>query len=428
MDNFEYKGYWYLPDCDDKGVAGILTFKANDSATLELIGDIDAHDNPLQAILEQKPHSVIWGVNSYAQKITLFNCQLVRKHLNLSSSFPMTTYSVQYIITGKFVHSYEELAFDSCHVELPALTHWCFPAAIQRTIFFKDDKTTVKKMSLTIDAEKTENPIISVELEGTEIELWRNVTYCWDVQSPKTEQSTFLAIKKPNKEKLGSFLHDIHIYEQFLSFVALSHVYASEITLKDNNLYQELDDGRKIYKKILLHYARKDRVECNEKKIDFLFEFEDIKDRYAEIIKKWYSESENIAPIRAHLIESIKNKVRFSSVDFLIVFQAIEGFTIRFLYGDKGTRRNFTSLLQDFNDITQLKCSEIDIDAAVDSRHYYSHFMDKSKKPKSLDGVELYYLTRKLRNLLICCMLTFVGFSHEEINKLLTKRSENFSV
>lgn len=60
---------WYLPDCDDKRVAGILTFKANDSATLELIGDIDAHDNPLQAILEQKPHSVIWGVNSNAQKI-----------------------------------------------------------------------------------------------------------------------------------------------------------------------------------------------------------------------------------------------------------------------------------------------------------------------------------------------------------------------
>lgn len=308
---------WYLPDCYDKIVAGILTFKANDSATLELIGDI-------------------------------------------------------------------------------ALTHWCFPAAIQRTILFKDDKTTVKKMSLTIDAEKTENPIISVELEGTEIGLWRNVTYCWDVQSP--EQSTVLAIKKPNKEKLGSFLHDIHIYEQYLSFVALSHVYASEIKLKDNNLYQKLDNGRKIYKKILLHYARKDRVEYNEKKIDFLFEFEDIKDKYADIIKKWYSESENIAPIRAHLIESIKNKVRFSSVDFLIVFQAIEGFTIRFLYGDKGTRRNFTSLLQDFNDITQLKCSEIDIDAAVDSRHYYSHFMDKSKKPKTLVGVELYYLTRKLRN------------------------------
>lgn len=101
---------WYLPDCDDKRVAGILTFKANDSATLELIGDIDAHDNPLQAILEQKPHSVIWGVNSNAQKITLLNCRLVRKHLNLSSSFPMMTYSVQYIITGKFVRSYEELA------------------------------------------------------------------------------------------------------------------------------------------------------------------------------------------------------------------------------------------------------------------------------------------------------------------------------
>lgn len=47
MDDFEYKGYWYLPDCEDHQVAGILTFVANDSAILELIGDIGAHDEPL---------------------------------------------------------------------------------------------------------------------------------------------------------------------------------------------------------------------------------------------------------------------------------------------------------------------------------------------------------------------------------------------
>ena len=76
MDNFEYKGYWYLPDCEDHQVAGILTFIANNSAILELIGDIDAHDEPLMAIFEQKSHTVIWGVNSDAKRITLLNCTL----------------------------------------------------------------------------------------------------------------------------------------------------------------------------------------------------------------------------------------------------------------------------------------------------------------------------------------------------------------
>ena len=428
MDNFEYKGYWYLPDCEDHQVAGILTFIANDSAILELIGDIDAHDEPLMAIFEQKSHTVIWGVNSDAKRITLLNCNLIGKHLNSNCRFPIMRYSVQFIITGKYVRSCDELAFNSCHVEIPALTPWCFPAAIQQSILFKDDKTTVKELSLTIDTEQIEHPIVSVDIEGAKIELSRTISYCGDLRCPKIEQSTSLVIKKPQKDHLGSFLRDIHIYEQFLSFAALSGASASNIWLQDDDLYQQLDDGRKIYKKILLHYVRKECLDWNDKKIDFLFEYDTIKDKYPSIIKKWYLESDDIAPIRAHLIESIKKKGSFSSVDFLIVFQAIEGFMIRFLYGDKSTIKDkLTILLRDFSDITQLRCNEIDIDAAVNSRHYYSHFFKKSQKTKILDGVELFYLTRKLRNVLICCMLTFIGFSHEDINKLRSKSTYNFN-
>ena len=42
-------------------------------------------------------------------------------------------------------------------------------------------------------------------------------------------------------------------------------------------------------------------------------------------------------------------------------------------------------------------------------KHYYSHFMNKSQKPNTLDGIELYKLTGKLRILLICCVLSFIG-------------------
>lgn len=428
MDDFEYKGYWYLPDCEDHQVAGILTFVANDSAILELIGDIDAHDEPLMAIFEQKSHTVIWGVNSDAKRITLFNCHLIGNHFNSDSRFPIMRYSVQFVITGKYVRSYDELAFNSCHVEIPALTPWCFPAAIQQTLLFKDDKTTIKGLSLIIDTEQIEHPIVSVDVEGATIELHRTVTYCGDLRCPKIEQSTSLVIKKPQKDHLGSFLHDIHIYEQFLSFAALSDASASDIWLQDDDLYQELNNGRKIYTKIQLHYGRKDRSKWNDKNVNFLFEYNAIKENYPNIIKKWYLESNDIAPIRAHLIESIKKKGSFSSVDFLIVFQAIEGFMIRFLYEDKtSTKNKLTLLLRDFNDIAKLKCNEIDIDAAVNSRHYYSHFFKKSKKAKILDGIELFYLTRRLRKVLICCMLTFIGFSHEDINKLLSKSTYNFS-
>lgn len=52
--------------------------------------------------------------------------------------------------------------------------------------------------------------------------------------------------------------------------------------------------------------------------------------------------------------------------------------------------------------------------------------MNKSKKPRTIDGYELFCQTRRLKDLLICCMLSFIGFSHDEINKLMTKSEYSF--
>lgn len=51
--------------------------------------------------------------------------------------------------------------------------------------------------------------------------------------------------------------------------------------------------------------------------------------------------------------------------------------------------------------------------------------MNKSKKPNTLDGWDLYNLTFKLRKLLICCILNFIGFEYDEINRLLNQSNNN---
>ena len=79
-----------------------------------------------------------------------------------------------------------------------------------------------------------------------------------------------------------------------------------------------------------------------------------------------------------------------------------------------------TQLIGEFDSVwSRLKLNEINIPAVVDSRHYYSHFMPKSKKPNALDGLELYHLTSQLRKLLVCCMLDFMGFSHDEMRNII---------
>ncbi len=65
--------------------------------------------------------------------------------------------------------------------------------------------------------------------------------------------------------------------------------------------------------------------------------------------------------------------------------------------------------------------TDADLKAATGSRHYYSHILkiEKKQEKSALDGIELYNLTKKLRVLLICCVLNFLGLPNVRINEIL---------
>jgi hypothetical protein len=58
---------------------------------------------------------------------------------------------------------------------------------------------------------------------------------------------------------------------------------------------------------------------------------------------------------------------------------------------------------------------KIDIDAVVDSRHYYSHFYKKKANDHLVSGKDLYLLTQQLKKLLTCCVLYETGFTNQEM-------------
>ena len=229
-------------------------------------------------------------------------------------------------------------------------------------------------------------------------------------------------LSKPYSSR--SVLRNGFIYEQFLSFATLQEIRCSNIKLFCNNECQDLKNGEKYFFPIQLMYIQSDYILPIKKQREaFLFNYESIKSKYSNIIKKRFVEKNDIAPIRQHLIDSVKYKRIFSSVDFIIVVQALEGFCSRFRKESNLTDM-INLLIAEFSDIDKLQGDTINIKEVVDSRHYYYHFMDRKKKKNILDGYELYKLTVKLKKLLVCCLLNFVGFDNNEINMIL-KKSNN---
>lgn len=430
------KGYWWIPNSPDEKVAGILTYIPKDSLMLEIIGQIKPDVSAVEEFLEFENEDVIYGFSSDAKKITLINCHRSGGSLNFSCSFPVQKYSCQHLIIGAHIESLEAPHFFKAQISMPNLSLWATPNAIMTNLIFKENKIEEYNISFY----SKENIIETVEIQDIKLSISGVVNYKGDYYEPQIKQKTIATITKTTDFSLKDILHKIFLFEQFISFATLKYIKSNKIILFAKSIYQELNDGNKHFIPIEYIQVNRDTENIKEHEVrertNFLFRYETIKQEFHLILKKWFLEQDDIAPIRHHLIECVRRKGTFSSVDFLMVIQAIEGFWWRFRDSNYRLKKNITSkiptklavvlstLIEEFQDIRSLKLQCINVEEVVDSRHYFSHFVPKNQKPFAKDGLDLYKLFCQLRKLLICCILNFVGFTNDQIS-LIVSSSNN---
>lgn len=426
------KGYWYLPSDPENKIAGILTYDPNNSIVLELFGGFNCSLDALVSN-KQKEVDVIFGKTSDGEDITLLHSSR-SANIKFGATFPLVSYSSSYLIIGKHINGLDERCNYWACVKIPELSHWCPPSAV--TISLSSQETTRINITFDTQYQNVMNVIDKVQIDdNTSVTLAHDVNFNSSemLLTPKIEQYTYLKITKEKQASIKEILWDIITYEQFLSLATLSIVKSSSIIVFDDELYWTCDN-KKYYRPISIIHLAGDlntKAQTAIRTTGFLFDYQTIKDHYADLLRKWYSEPENIAPIRSHLIDSLERKKVYSSVDFLVIIQAIEGFWWRFRDLEYRNSNNIpkkqkttlntilSELLSEFDDVEQINTLELNIEAVIDSRHYYSHFVPKTRKPKTLFGWQLINQAKRLRLLLLCCVLSFLGLQHSLINSIL---------
>ena len=327
-------------------------------------------------------------------------------------------------------------------IRFPELSFWAPPCAIEHRLCFSEDGKDIESSSYHIpkfDVESESMCLVNCE-NGVQLAIKREATFRSGelMLKPDMEQFSYIEMKKLGHGiSIREIFHETHKVSQFLSLATKRNVRPECIWLKDPEVRQDYGDGRHHF--FPIYILRTILPVPNPVKIDrytFLFRYEDVAANLTELLEKWMSDTDNLWPIKNHLVDSLVYKPIVGSVDFLQVVQAIEGIWWRFRddaykIANKVPRRKRTKLntilaelLDSLSTIPSIARVELDVEAAVDSRNYYSHFVDKSKKPKTLDGWELYDLTRKLRNVLLCLVLELLGLTHEEIERLLAQQRD----
>ena len=409
-----HKGLWWMPDDEGKQIPGTLIIE-RDRIVLETIGLLGSK-SPMDHFVGDGvvQHDVIWGISSESKKISIFNSHEAMT-FNTSCPFSTAKYTAQVVAVGKHIRSLNEPGNYDVKVYIDELPYWFNPNCLH---YNGNEKL------FTWSADLNNAHQVSVKIEdGCNLELQGEVHFSHTKTGMRVEveQLSTLNFVFTKPVSMQDAKRKVFAFEQFLSFATLAPVQYSRFQLVDKD--NKPDPTKKWTIEIIDKKEKKSG--SPERFWEYLFVYETIKDSFPSIIRKWYEEK-NSFPIRTHLIDSVGHRGTFCSNDFLIVAQAIEGYYCRYKKDGLGITVILKNLRQDFSDIAILEMSDEDIDCIRDSRHYFSHLLPPGKKEHVVDGLQLYDLNHKLRKLLLCCLLSFIGFSNEEINKIFAKSNNSF--
>ena len=438
METMEYKGLWWTPSNKDRKIAGILYHIPGEEIRLELIGTFNPEAaNSIQAIFNAQYEDVIHGQDSDGRDISLFESSCNISH-NGKAEFATSVYKARVLAVGMHLKSIDESIFFKASVRIPELSYWLYPATVQQVHV---DEESGKCLYVKMDRKPNEDREVGkTQISGGfTVALCRNATYHSGefLFKPTFEQYTSLTIEHKDNASLKQFYEKAVGFERFLSLATFREVGFSELALFSKDFFSTVGKEHVHYNPVFVDTVFHQKP-CSKNigKHLFIFDYEQIKDRYREIIKQWFKKDDRFSAIFAHYLDSIDYHGPFSYINFLVVIQAVEGFGRRFLRKEISSFRKslpadrksqplleiLQTIFLHFSDVKKIN-QNTDLEAIVQTRNYHSHLLPQ-KSPKTVEAFDLYDLTDELRKVLVCCVLSYIGLTNKEIDEL-TQHSYN---
>jgi len=454
IERFECKGTWYIPENPENTVDGILTFDPDGESILDLIGSFTEFYSKVQ---NQK---IILGFTNKGHKITLLECM----EINRSESFPgikTTSFLVTFIFEGAHFQNVDEIKFSSINASLAKLEEWVDIWGLSSEHIIESNG--IKAICNFID------PIpfkISNSLSGK---------FNFYFNSPILPIPEFTIKQITKIEMISDYDMDFHImlehlfhFNLFLTLGIFEDTFIKEIELTSNALTFLTKENIPYKEKVKLFFNQSKR---NLKVLSrshhyFLFKYTHIRTNFETVIQKFFKLKETIPPVIDVIFSTFSAKDEYTENRFLNIIQALELYHRKIYENTDALKIDFESKLDPIlfklsdqqkkwlnekliykyepnlrtrlkflfrkfpiNPLNKIVPNKEDlfklINATVNSRNYYTHY-DEELKDKAYKDDKLFYLTEKLRFLLIIIVLSETGFTNSEIDKFFSKNEHIF--
>lgn len=431
---FEIKGEFFLEVGEPKKVPGILKYFKNQFIELEIFGSLSG--------LVSEPYSISWiyGESLEGKKITLTNVSNIESKMGFSFDYSRWTSNFLFI-GARFSSDSTPIAISSTFTNL---TSW-----LQQK-YFRHNRSSLGLSSIKIL--NIRDRIFKIPNIG-EIKIYHGLSSNNRFSEISLNNKAYVKLTKENSN-FEELLRELNWLNSFISFATFS-----KSDIEQGNIYYEEDNPKwlKFYVGKSLNNTR-----ANQKDHFYLYRYVDVSKSLKKLIQAWYEKRFHLSISINLLLLNLNGSTEFSEANFMNIIHGLENFhrsvrkntviseqkhknrvaevlkTIPPKYKDfiqsrlinsnePSLHKRLESLIEEFG-LSSFNKVVNDRDQFIrdvkNSRNYYTHFSKKLEK-KALKGEQLFYLTEKLKILLISSILKEIGFSTNEIDRIIKNNEHN---
>ncbi|HEY9695245.1 MAG TPA: HEPN domain-containing protein [Oculatellaceae cyanobacterium] len=462
LEEFEYRGEWWLPNNPDKKVFGTLKFTPTDGTVLDLISSFV--DSPFDK--ESSEHHLILGRLSTEEHITLHKCFLHKSSVSLAG-FGSCQFYVEKIFIGFHFWDESDLKFESISINYSYLNQWSFINLPK--IEFAQEQVAINYKRL----ETTQPVKIN---DDWQLSIVVSTYHQYDtLQHININQQTYIVIEPNEKKTFEEFQPVIKHIQNFLSLATKELVYPLVINAAKIKTAPIPQEDRTIGVSIIYQLSITPIVIKKLMPYHMLFTLSRISSNFQEYIQNWFKRRDILEPIYELYFGTLYNENMYPQQAFLNLVQALEAYhrknekmtkydlpeqdhqkrldeiisnvpqeyiewlKVKLSYSNEiNLRQRLKEILEICSEVLSDFTSEANlfnnkrkkkdfISKAVSIRNYLTHYDNHGNdavKEQASDVKTLIWLSEKVRIVMEICFLIELGFECEQIKDIFRSRTD----
>lgn len=439
-------GNFWLPASPDHTIPGTLVISDGGRVELEIVGTLEPPEAFIDAFNNNRqPERINGNIESFGH-VTLIGCFYRNRNLNLPGQISKSRINAYRAVLGASYGEDEPLLFNTLQFSIEGLNEW---------VGINGFSSKIELSSKSINLSYTLPENISFELtDDVQLDIGFSASTPSSPisQSATIEQKTYFKLKSRSPLELDELLNLAFQLTTFVGFGLDATVSLGSVTATADDLVQDLGEGKKIPHKLEIIYQSLPFAK-EPPKIEWfnmLFGFGAVRERFSDVLKKWFSAYDNIGPALNLYFSVTNGDQKFLENQFLALAQCLETYhrrtspeklmddevfsslletimqecpedhkewlTGRLQFGNELSLSRrikkiidpFKQLLGSSNDRSSL------IRSIVNTRNYLTHYNHDLEEVASA-GKDLLRLCKKMEAIFQLHLLDVIGFTREEI-------------